>query len=362
MTLAEGDTQAGTMTLSVSAVAAESPHIVRVDLISADGGALPAFGPGAHITVHVPGIGRRKYSLIETNWATGLSGNPSHYQLGVRLDAASAGGGIYMHALKVGDKVVVDPPQNDFPLRPDAGAPTLVAGGIGITPLLTMAAALKAQGKPFRMVYAARTRAELAFLPLVQSMTGGAAVIHADDEAGGFLDLEPHLAATAEGGRVYICGPRPMLKAAMAVAKKLGWPRDRLAFELFYSVAAGPEDAAAIPPAPAPAAAQASSPAQSSTAPLSAATGDGSFEVVVKSTGKSYIVPPDKTIVDVLEAAGVDIMHDCKKGECGVCSVGVIEGTPDHRDFILSEAEKAANKSMQICISRAKSPRLVLDL
>lgn len=341
-----------TLTLTVRDVAAESQAIRRIDLVRADGGALPGFPAGAHITVHVPGIGRRKYSLVEAKMPGGTIAAPTHYCLGVRLDATSAGGGIYMHALKVGDTVVIDPPQNDFPLRQDAGPPTLIAGGIGITPLLTMAAALKAEGKPFKMVYAARSRSELAFLPLVGALTDGKALIHADDDAGKLLDLEPHLTATAEGGRVYICGPRPMLKAAMDVAKKLGWPRDRLAFELFYSVAPGPADTK-------PAATSASPPAPA--APVATADG-GTFEVVIKSTGKSYTVPPDKTIVDVLEAAGVDVMHDCKKGECGVCSVGVVEGIVDHRDHILSEAERASNKSMQICISRAKSARIVLDL
>lgn len=337
------------MILTVKEVAAETSAIRRIDLARADGHPLPGFPAGAHITIHVPGVGRRKYSLIETNMSARECPTPTRYRLGIRLDPTSAGGGVYMHALKVGDTVAVDAPQNDFPLRQDAAAPTLIAGGIGITPLLTMAAALRAEGTPFRMVYAARSRAELAFLPIVNDLSNGTAIIHADDETGQLLDLAPHLSATPEGGRVYICGPRPMLKAAMDIAKKLGWPRDRLAFELFYSVAPGPETAA--PPSPPP-------PAAAPTA----ASSDGSFEVVVKSTGKSYTVPPDKTIVDVLEAAGIDIMHDCKKGECGVCSVNVIEGVPDHRDFILSEAEKTANKSMQICISRSKSPRLVLDL
>ncbi len=347
---------AETLTLTVREVAAETAGIRRIYLVRTDGGELPGFAAGSHITVHVPGIGRRKYSLVEIAMPGNAITVPRHYQLGVRLDAASAGGGIYMHALKAGDTVVVDPPQNDFPLRQDAGTPTLIAGGIGVTPLLTMAAALKAEGKPFKMVYAARTRSELAFLPLVDALSSGTAMIHADDEAGKLLDLEPHLAATAEGGRVYICGPRPMLKAAMDVAKKLGWPRDRLAFELFYSVAPGGADTK-LATAPAPAT-PAPAPAPAAAAP----SGNGSFEVVLKSTGKSYTVPPNKTIVDVLEAAGIDIMHDCKKGECGVCSVGVVEGIPDHRDHILSEAERASNKSMQICISRAKSARIVLDL
>jgi vanillate O-demethylase ferredoxin subunit len=151
-----------------------------------------------------------------------------------------------------------------------------------------------------------------------------------------------------------MCGPKPMLKAGMDAGRALGWPRDRIAFELFYSVAT---DAAATPPVAAPVA-----PAAPAPAPAPAALPDGSFEVVLKSNGKAYRVPPDKSIVEVLVAAGLDPINDCNRGECGVCQVGVLEGIPDHRDHILSNSEKASNKTMQICVSRSKSPRLVLDL
>lgn len=129
---------------------------------------------------------------------------------------------------------------------------------------------------------------------------------------------------------LYVCGPTPMIDVAIATARTLGWRTGRLHFEIFTK-----------------------------TAP---AAGDTSFEVVLKSSGQSFVIPPDKTILDVLIDAGVDPMHDCKRGDCGICQVGVVEGVPEHRDYILSDAEKAEGKLMQICVSRSKSPRLVIDL
>ena len=129
---------------------------------------------------------------------------------------------------------------------------------------------------------------------------------------------------------VYCCGPRAMIDAAIAAAKEIGWTDGRLRFELFTAAA-----------------------------PLS---GDHAFEVVLKSSGESFLSPADKSILDVLIDAGKDPLHDCKRGDCGICQVNVIEGVPDHRDYILSDAEKAEGTKMQICVSRSKTPRLVIDL
>ena len=129
---------------------------------------------------------------------------------------------------------------------------------------------------------------------------------------------------------LYLCGPLPMIEAAIALAKRMDWPQGRLHFEIFTA----PEEK----------------------------TGDASFEVELKSNGRVYEIPAGKTILDVLIDAGEDPMHDCKRGDCGICQTAVIEGIPDHRDYILSDSEKASNKVMQICVSRAKSKKLVLDL
>jgi vanillate O-demethylase ferredoxin subunit len=325
-----------TLDLVVTGVARETELIRRVTLARPDGGPLPGYTAGAHLTIQVPGVGVRKYSLVNADAAPGATAAPRAYTLGVRLEAASEGGSRYIHSLKVGDKVAAEAPANAFALTP-AGEVVLIGGGIGITPMISMAAELKAAGRPFRLIYAMRARDEMAFRDEIHALTDGAVHVHADAEAGSFFDMNAALAQVPEGATVFVCGPKPMIKAGMDGARALKWPRDRLRFELFFSVKA-PE-----PPKPAP-------------------VDDGSFEVVLQSAGKTLKVPKDKTILDVLLDAGLDPLHDCKRGECGVCQVAVIEGVPDHKDVILSESERAANKVIQICISRSKSPKLVLDL
>ena len=235
-----------------------------------------------------------------------------------------------MHGLKTGDRLTISPPANNFPLRAGAGEVVLVAGGIGVTPLLTMACELSAAKRPFTFYYAGRSRSELAFLGEIERLAGASATIHADDEAGRFFDLEGLMTRLAPDVPLYLCGPLPMIEAAIALAKRMNWPQGRLHFEIFTA----PEEK----------------------------SGDASFEVELKSSGRVYEIPAGKTILDVLLEAGEDPMHDCKRGDCGICQTTVIEGIPDHRDYILSESEKASNKVMQICISRAKTKRLVLDL
>jgi vanillate O-demethylase ferredoxin subunit len=326
--------------LHVTDIKPETPLIRRLGLARVEGGPLPGFTAGAHITLDVPGVGSRKYSLVHAAADLTATRAPLQYVLGVRLDAEGGGGSRYIHALCVGDTIHAEPPQNNFALKPGPAPVALVGGGIGVTPLIAMAATLRAEGRPFRMAYAARSRSELAFMPEIEALAGDVLTIHSDDTAGRVFDMAAHFAALPAGTQVYMCGPKPMLKAGMDAARKLGWPRDRLAFELFYSVAAPQPQ----PPAPPP--------------PVA----DGSFEVVLKSSGKSFQIPGDRSILDVLIEAGVDPIHDCKRGECGVCQVGVVEGVPDHKDHILSDGERASNKVMQICVSRSKSPRLVLDM
>ncbi len=254
---------------------------------------------------------------------------PKTYRLGVRLEEASRGGSRYMHGLQAGDMLHVSLPTNNFALEASAKPIVLLAGGIGITPLISMAARLAAQGSRFRMIYAGRSMAHLAFVEEVNRSANGNLTLHTDDRSGLF-DVNGLMASLSNDEPLYVCGPTPMIDAAIATAKRLGWPAGRLRFEHFTAAA----------PAP----------------------GDKAFEVVLKASGRSYTVPPGKSILDVLIEAGVDPLYDCKRGDCGICQTGVIEGEPDHRDYILSDAEKAAGKVMQICVSRAKSARLVLDL
>jgi ferredoxin-NADP reductase len=326
--------------LQITSVVDETPTIRRIAMAAPDGGILPGYAAGAHVTITIPDVGVRKYSLVNVSTEAGATAMPRAYTLGIRLDPQSAGGSRYMHALKPGDRVQVSDPANDFPLKPAAVAPVLIGGGIGITPLIAMAAEMTASHRPYALLYAARSRTELAFLDDVARLAGPACEVHLDDAAGRVLDLEARFTALPTGTPVYMCGPKPMLKAGVQASRKLGWPPGQLMFELFYSAAPAAPPKPAVPePVP-----------------------DGSFEVQLKSSGKIYRVPPDKSIAAVLIEAGLDPLVDCQKGECGVCQVGVLEGEPDHRDVILTESERAANKVMQICISRAKSKRLLLDL
>ena len=341
--------------LLVTEIRAETPHVRRIVLNSADGSALPAFTAGATLTVDIPGIGHRKYSLVHFVASQEALANPPCYVLGVRLSPEGEGGSRYMHHLAVGDKVTASLPHNDFALDDTQAPVLLLAGGIGVTPLVSKAAFMKAQGRPFRFIYAARNSAEFAFLDEIRALAGDRLVVHDDAANGAILDLKAIFDTVGPDERVHVCGPRPMLQAAKQEARQRDWPKDKLRVELFYSLATVP-----APSAPAPE--KAVVPDKISVEPAEDMTGDTAFEIEIKSSGAVFVVPPDKTIVDVLNEAGLDPLFDCNKGECGVCQVGVLEGEPDHRDFILSETERAENKLMQICVSRSKSARLVLDL
>jgi ferredoxin-NADP reductase len=316
--------------LTVTEVRAETSLIRSISLARPHREPLPSWQPGAHIRVRLPNGDDRSYSLINLRSDPHATTRPDAYRLGVRLEDPSAGGSRYMHALRPGDRVGVLPPANNFPLEPGPQPVVLVAGGIGITPIMSMAAALAAEGRPYRLHYAGRARGHLAFVDNIAQLCGERLSLHTDDTAGAVFDV-PALFASLRGGEpVYCCGPRGMIDAAIGTAKALGWKKGRLRFELF--TAAAPQ------------------------------AGDQSFEVVLKSSGESFLIPPDKSILDVLIEAGKDPLHDCKRGDCGICQVHVLEGVPDHRDYILSDAEKAEGNKMQICVSRSKTARLVIDL
>ena len=227
-------------TLKVISVIDETALIRRLVLAASDNQPLPGYTAGAHITIEIPQIGQRKYSLVNLAELSGGTATPHAYILGVRLDAQGDGGSRYIHTLKAGDLVSVSGPANDFALQASQAPVLLLGGGIGITPLITMAAEMRAAHRPFRMIYAARSRSDMAFLGPITALADGALQLHCDDTAGGIFDIETTLAALAPDVTVYACGPKPMLKAAVGASRKLKWPPNRLKFELFYSVAKAP--------------------------------------------------------------------------------------------------------------------------
>ena len=323
-----------TLKLIVREVRQESPLIRSLRLAREDGGPLPGFGPGAHVKVAVPGLAEsRCYSLVQLAPDAARFAAPQEYRLGVRLEDPSAGGSRHMHGLSAGDAISVEGPHNDFPLHeaPSGEEPVLlIAGGIGITPVASMAAALRAAGRAFHLHYCGRSAGQLAFLPELQALAGADMTVHADDDPATCFDLGALLDGASPRQHLYVCGPKGLIDAVIQGARARHWPDAHVHFELF---------SAAAPRA-----------------------GDRPFEVELRQAGRVLVVPADKTILEVMEEAGCDPMYDCKRGECGVCQATVLEGEPDHRDYYLSDAEKAQGRLIQICVSRARSARLVLDL
>ncbi len=324
-----------TLTLRVAEARLLNPLIRQFRLRAVDGSALPGYTAGAHVRVRVrlPGGAEdwRHYSLINPSPAPGATDAPHEYVIAVRREDQGRGGSRCMHEqVQAGDLLVIDAPKNEFALREHAGCAVLIAGGIGVTPLVSMAAQRVREGAAVRMHYAGRTRELLAFVPELEQLLGDALSVHADAEAGGPLDLGALLDRCGADDQLYVCGPKLMLDAVLALTQARGWTHDRVHFELF-------------------------------TTPTAEA-GDRAFELVLAQSGRTLTVPAGTTILDCLIENGCDPMFDCKRGECGVCSTPVIEGDIDHRDYFLSQDEKASGKVMQICISRARGPRLVLDI
>ena len=286
-----------------------------------DGASLPPVEPGAHIDLILPNGMMRQYSLVTAE------GDPAAYVVGIKRDRASRGGSVFIHdKLRVGQVIPVGGPRNNFPLDENAAHSVLIAGGIGITPIWCMAQRLKKLGRSFELHYACRDRAEVAFADEMKDWPE--ANIHVDAEAGGFLDVHKLVAGARKDAHFYCCGPIPMLEAFEAATKDL--PQEQVHVEYFSSKE-------------------------------EAATGGG-FVVELRKSGKEFTIPEGKTILDVLLEGGVDIMYSCQEGVCGACETAVISGEPDHRDNILTEAERRESKTMMICCSGSKGPRLVLDL
>ena len=320
-------TELGERRLRVQSATWEAEGIHSYTLRDPEGGALAPFTAGAHIDLHLPTGVVRSYSLTNPQDET------QRYVIAVQRDRASRGGSTWVHdRLKIGDLITVAGPRNNFPLAEDAAHSLFVAGGIGITPLWCMIQRLQALGRPFELFYCVRTHKEAAFLEPLKAIAerpGAKILFNFDGEPGGkLLDIKAVVDAAQPTAHLYCCGPLPMLNAFEEATK--GLPPERVHLEYFTAKEA-------------PAAA-------------------GGFTVVLAKTGKSFVIPPGKTILETLLDAGLPIPCSCLEGVCGTCETKVLEGTPDHRDVVLTDSERKANKTMMICCSGSKSDKLVLDL
>jgi ferredoxin-NADP reductase len=300
--------------------------IVELVLRPVAGGELPAWEPGAHIDVEVDGqdgdLLVRQYSLC------GDPADRTAYRIAVLRQPAGRGGSVRLHDhVEEGDKLTLRGPRNHFLLEPAPGY-LFLAGGIGITPLLAMARRAAAAGAEWSMHYGGRSRTAMAYLDTLVDVAGERLTVVPQDESG-LIDLAAALDPAAPGTAVYCCGPEPLLAAAEAACAARGL---RLRTERF-----APKD-------------------------VDPAAMDRAFTVEIASTGAELIVPADRTIVDVLVEAGVDILTSCEEGTCGTCETAVVAGVPDHRDSVLTDEEQAAGDRLLPCVSRCLGSRLVLDL
>ncbi|WP_221797113.1 PDR/VanB family oxidoreductase [Oceanobacter mangrovi] len=310
--------------------------IVLLTLVRPDHQLMPAFEAGAHVDLHLPNGLIRQYSLCNSPT------DRRYYQLGVLLDPHSRGGSAAIHQLPVGADLMLSQPRNLFPLH-DGQHHVLIAGGIGITPILCMAEELQRRGQSFELHYCVRSRDRQAFTELLQQPPlSNSVVLHIDDDPTTEALPLSSLLVHHEHRQLYVCGPGGLIKAVNASALEAGWPASQIHFEQFAVASAG-SDAA-------------SSSVQGSTTP------NNDFEIVIASSGQVIPVAATQSAANAMQAAGIPVELSCEQGICGSCLTAVVDGLPDHRDYFQSEAEKAANERFTPCCSRSHSRRLVVDL
>ena len=311
------------LSLRIERIDPLTPHIRRLILVATGPAPLPAFTPGAHLELQIPGTKPlwRAYSLVNLP-------EQDHYEIAVQLEDPSSGGSRWLHSVQPGQVLTARAPNNHFALVDEADDFLLIAGGIGITPMLGMARALAARQQPFRLHYAGRDDARMAYLEEVRALDNAQCWISSGDPTRR-LPLDTLLNAPTAGRQLYVCGPKTLIAAVLETARACGWDERHVHSELFV----GSLDDAA----------------------------DAGFEVELRSSGVTLHVPAGKSVLDAMLEANLDPMFDCRRGDCGVCVTQVLEGSAEHRDICLSERERATG-SFCTCVSRASSARLVLDL
>jgi vanillate O-demethylase ferredoxin subunit len=333
--MSSGGSLGRTLTLRVARIEAATPEVRVIDLVHPRGLPLPGYTAGAHIDVHTPGGFVRTYSLAEAPPAEGV---PRRYRIGVKREGASRGGSAALHEqLHEGDLLAIGSPRNSFPLHGEPAPALLLAGGIGLTPLLAMAGQLARDGRAFTLAVFARSRAHLAFGDALARL-GDALRLHFDDAAAPEkLDLAALIgeAAARHGAQLYLCGPAGFMQAALAHARAVGWPEDAIHLEYF----APPESSAAD-------------------------AGDEPFVLHLARSDARVPVAADQTAVQALHEVGIDIPVSCEQGVCGTCVVPWRAvpggGAPEHRDFCLSASERG--HKLALCCSRARGGVLTLEL
>lgn len=325
--------QTDTLALRVSAIRAEARDVMSIELRDPARKALPAFAPGAHLEITLPPREGEAHGLIRHYSLCNTSTECDRYLVAVGRAENSRGGSVAMHeVVRLGTILTVRPPRNNFPLTATAGHYRFVAGGIGITPILSMIRWCDAHGKSWSLLYCSRNRPRTAFYEELRAF-GDRVTFHFDDESRGqHADFERALAEPQDDEHVYCCGPRPLMLAVEAAG--MSRPEGSVHFEWFTA-----KEVAHAPP-----------------------VATDVFDIVLRSSGLRLQVVPEKSILETLEDNGVSIPFSCREGLCRTCETGLCGGEADHRDLVLTEDERNAQKSVMVCVSRSKTPTLELDL
>ena len=319
-----------TTPLIVTGVRAEACDVLSFELRDPDGKPLAPFSPGAHLEIDVPtahGPGLIRHYSISSDWR-----DADHYVVTVARAAGSRGGSIAMHHdVRVGTTLEVRGPRNHFPLDTEAESFRFIAGGIGITPIMSMVRWCTANNKSWSLLYCARSKNRAAFYDQLSSMTEHVR-FHFDDEHGAPPNIAAELGQLDPRDHVYCCGPTPLMDRVREHCADRD--PDSVHFEWFSA----------------------------DPSPQLTESQTGEFDIVLRRRGARAVVPPDRSILDILEELGVDMPNSCREGVCGTCETTVCAGEVDHRDHVLTPSEKAANQTMMVCVSRAASATLELDI
>lgn len=319
------------LTLRVEAASKIAEGIKAFTLVNSEvGQPLVSCEPGSHIDVHMANGITRQYSITDTTC-------DDAYHISVNRDPASRGGSVYMHEeLKVGDLIQCSEPRNNFVLNEEAERSVFIAGGIGITPIISMIRRLALTERPWKLYFCTTTRARTPFISefdqLAKALVGDVEYIHDGENGGRPLDIASVVSAAQPDTHFYCCGPMPLMDAFAEATRGLG---EHFVHTEFFS------------------------------APIDSTTDDDladEFVVVLQKSRKRIAVPADKTILEAQEAEGIVPFSSCREGICGTCETRVLDGLPKHNDFVLTPEEQKANKTMMLCVSRAYSKEIVLDI
>jgi len=311
-----------TLQMKLMSVTFAARDVNLYEFAATDTDELPPAAAGAHIDIHLPTGDIRQYSIVQSG------DRLTRYVVGIKREETGRGGSRYIHdQLRVGSIVRVGRPRNTFALDHEAPYSVLIAGGIGITPIWCMAQHLDATGRDWTLHYACRSRQDAVFFRSIRASSR--ASLHFDDEHNGrHINIRSIIEQTPQHAHIYCCGPTPMLDTFEEATRD--WPKHQVHREFF---------SAAPPPG-----------------------SDHAFSVTLARTGRTLQIPAGRSILDVLRAENIDVPYSCESGICGCCETRVLAGIPDHRDMVLTEAERSSNRTAMICCAGSKSETLVLDL